>query len=171
MTDAALGMTNQPPRRLIELGVRIGSALDGRMLAVAESFSGGLIVHSLVATAGSGGWLRGGIVAYDSEVKFSVLGVERGPVVNDRTARAMAIGVATLLDAQVGLATTGVAGPEPVEGQPAGTIWVGVSIDSQVLVEHALVSGSPSEVSARGAELALRTLLATLGPRPVRANA
>jgi nicotinamide mononucleotide (NMN) deamidase PncC len=75
----------------------------------------------------------------------------------------MASEITTLLDADVGLATTGVAGPEPIEEQPAGTIWIGFSESSTSLVEHALVSGSPNEGCARGAELALKTLLKALG--------
>src|SRR5436190_10177210 len=113
--------------QLSTLAARIGAALAGRTLAIAESFSGGLIIQALVSTEGSGDWLRGGLVAYDAEVKFSLLGVKRGSVVNEETARAMASHITILLGADVGLATTGVAGPEPVEGQPAGTIWIGVS--------------------------------------------
>jgi nicotinamide-nucleotide amidase len=155
-------MQGSPPAKLTDLGERVGNALAGRKLAVAESFSGGLILHALVATEGSGEWLRGGVVAYDAEVKFSLLGVERGPVVNEETARAMATSVAKLLDADVGLATTGIAGPERVEGQPPGTMWISVATDARTTAEHGRFDGTPGEVCDRGAELALEVLLGAL---------
>jgi PncC family amidohydrolase len=149
-----------------DLARRLSVALDGRTLAVAESVTGGLLTHCLVAAEGSGDWLRGGLVAYDPEVKYSILGVERGPLINERTARTMATGVAHLLNAHVGLATTGVAGPEPLEGNPAGTIWVGVAMDGSVMVERLQCSGTPDEVCERAVERAVRILLAALTPTP-----
>jgi nicotinamide-nucleotide amidase len=106
----------------------VGDLLRGRSLtlAVAESLTGGLVASRLVAIAGSSEWFRGGVVAYDAEVKFSVLGVRRGPVVSAECAEQMAEGVARVAGADVAVATTGVAGPEELEGQPVGTVFVGV---------------------------------------------
>jgi nicotinamide-nucleotide amidase len=103
----------------------------GLTLAVAESLTGGLVASRLVNVPGSGDWFRGGIVAYDSEVKFSVLGVPRGPVVTADAARAMAEGVRRLTGADVGLATTGVAGPDTQEDQPVGTVYLGVALPGE----------------------------------------
>ena len=103
----------------------------GLTLAVAESLTGGLVASRLVNVPGSGDWFKGGVVAYDSEVKFSVLGVPRGPVVTAEAARAMAEGVRRLTGADVGLATTGVAGPDTQEGQPVGTVFLGLALPGE----------------------------------------
>jgi len=100
----------------------------GLTLAVAESVTGGLIASRLVGVAGASKWFRGGVVSYASEVKFDLLNVPVGPVVSAEAAEAMASGVRQLLKADVGLSVTGVAGPEEQDGQPAGTVFVGLSI-------------------------------------------
>jgi len=107
----------------------------GLTLAVAESVTGGLIASRLVGVAGASQWFRGGVVSYASEVKFDLLKVPVGPVVSGDAAEAMAIGVRTLLRADVGLSITGVAGPEEQDGQPAGTVFVGLSIGEDL--QHA----------------------------------
>jgi nicotinamide-nucleotide amidase len=100
----------------------------GLTLAVAESVTGGLIASRLVGVVGASKWFRGGVVSYASEVKFELLKVPVGPVVSAVTAEAMASGVRALLHADVGLSVTGVAGPEEQDGQPAGTVFVGLSL-------------------------------------------
>ncbi len=107
----------------------------GLTLAVAESVTGGLIASRLVGVAGASHWFRGGVVSYASEVKFDLLKVPVGPVVSGDAAEAMAIGVRTLLKADVGLSVTGVAGPEEQDGQPAGTVFVGLSLGESL--QHA----------------------------------
>lgn len=104
----------------------------GLTLAVAESLTGGLVASRIVAVPGSSDWFRGGVVAYASEVKFDVLGVPKGPVVSEAAARAMADGVRTLLGADVGLSTTGVAGPTEQEGHPPGTVWLGLALGDEI---------------------------------------
>jgi nicotinamide-nucleotide amidase len=101
----------------------------GLTVAVAESMTGGLVASRLVEVPGASEWFRGGVVSYQSRVKFDVLGVPEGPVVSEEAARAMAEGVAKLMDADVGLSVTGVAGPAEQEGQPAGTVFFGLTID------------------------------------------
>jgi nicotinamide-nucleotide amidase len=71
-------------------------------------------------------------VSYDSEVKFDVLGVPEGPVVSAEAAEAMATGARRVLGADVGLAVTGVAGPAEQDGQPVGTVFVGLALDDVV---------------------------------------
>lgn len=95
-------------------------------LALAESLTGGLVAARLVNVPGASTWFRGAVVAYDSPVKFSLLGVPEGPVVSARAARAMAVGARRVLGADVGLAVTGVAGPEEQDGQRPGTVFVGL---------------------------------------------
>lgn len=108
----------------------VGVLLEDRglSLAVAESMTGGLVASRLVDVPGSSGWFKGGVVSYDSQVKFDVLGVRRGPVVCDEAAIEMAEGVRKLLKTDVGLSVTGVAGPAEQEGQPVGTVWFGIAI-------------------------------------------
>lgn len=102
---------------------------QGRTLALAESVTGGLVSARLTGVAGASDVLRGSIVSYASDVKFSVLGVPEGPVVTEEAAAAMALGACRVLGADVGLALTGVAGPAEQEGQPVGTLCVGIAID------------------------------------------
>jgi nicotinamide-nucleotide amidase len=100
-------------------------------LATAESFTGGLISARVVAVPGASRWFRGGVVSYASEVKFSLLKVDEGPVVSADAAAQMAEGVRQLLGAEVGLATTGVAGPDPQDGLPPGTAFVGIALPGE----------------------------------------
>jgi nicotinamide-nucleotide amidase len=104
----------------------------GFTVAVAESLTGGLVASRMVSVPGSSDWFRGGVVAYASEVKHDVLDVPEGPVVSEAAAMAMADGVRRLLGADIGLSTTGVAGPTDQEGHPPGTVWLGMAIGADV---------------------------------------
>ena len=104
----------------------------GLTLAVAESLTGGLVASRIVAVPGSSEWFKGGVVAYDSQVKADLLDVPEGPVISETAAMAMADSVRRRLDADVGLATTGVAGPAEQEGHPPGTVWLGVAVGDEV---------------------------------------
>lgn len=97
-------------------------------LSVAESLTGGLVASRLVNIRGSSDWFKGGVVAYDSEVKFNVLGVRRGPVVCAECAAEMAEGVRRLTSSDIGLSTTGVAGPTSQEGVEPGTVFFGLAL-------------------------------------------
>jgi nicotinamide-nucleotide amidase len=100
----------------------------GWTLAVAESLTGGLVASRIVSIAGASEWFRGGVVTYASDLKRSLLGVAEGPVVSPEVAAEMADGVRRRLGADVGLATTGVAGPTEQDGQPVGTVFAGVAL-------------------------------------------
>jgi nicotinamide-nucleotide amidase len=100
----------------------------GLTLAVAESLTGGLVASRLTAIPGASDVFRGGVVSYASEVKFDLLEVSPGPVVNEPAAVEMAEGVQRLLKADVGLSLTGVAGPTEQDGVPVGTVCVGVAL-------------------------------------------
>lgn len=99
----------------------------GLTLGLAESVTGGLVSGRLTAVPGASQVLRGSIVSYASDVKFDVLGVPRGPVVSESAAIAMAEGARRVLGSDIGLALTGVAGPTEQDGQPVGTLWVGIA--------------------------------------------
>jgi nicotinamide-nucleotide amidase len=99
----------------------------GLTLAVAESLTGGLVAARLVNVPGASTWFRGGVVAYASDVKRSLLGVPPGPVVSEDAVKAMAAGVRSALGADVGLGVTGVAGPDPQEDVKPGTVFLGIA--------------------------------------------
>ena len=101
---------------------------QGLTLAIAESLTGGLVAARLTAIAGASDVFRGGVVSYSSEVKFELLDVSSGPVVNEPTAVEMAEGVQRLLGADVGLGLTGVAGPTEQDDVPVGTVCIGVAL-------------------------------------------
>jgi nicotinamide-nucleotide amidase len=122
----------------------------GQSLAVAESVTGGLATCRLTAVPGAGEVVRGGVVAHASEIKFRLLGVPEGPVVTCEAAAAMAAGVRRLLGADVGLATTGVAGPAEQEGQPAGTVCLGLALGERTAAEVVRLPGDPSRVRQYG---------------------
>jgi nicotinamide-nucleotide amidase len=97
-------------------------------LGVAESLTGGLIAGRLVDVPGASRWFRGGVVAYASDVKRSLLAVPEGPVVTEAAAGAMASGAVRTLGSDVALGITGVAGPESDEGVEVGTVFVGIAL-------------------------------------------
>jgi nicotinamide-nucleotide amidase len=103
----------------------------GETLAVAESLTGGLVAAEITAVPGASKAFRGSVTAYATELKHELLGVdvtllaERGAV-DAEVAAQMAAGVRKALGADWGIATTGVAGPEPQDGQPVGTVYVAV---------------------------------------------
>ncbi|MFM7762364.1 MAG: competence/damage-inducible protein A, partial [Acidimicrobiaceae bacterium] len=97
-------------------------------LGIAESVTGGLVSGRLTAIAGASDVFRGAIVSYDSEVKFELLNVTRGPVVSETAAKEMAMGVRKALGSDIGLALTGVAGPTEQDGVKVGTLCVGLAM-------------------------------------------
>jgi len=113
-------------------------------IAVAESLTGGLLVAELIKTPGASAVVRGGIVAYDTRLKHSLLGVDagllalHGPVHPD-VARQMAAGVRAALTvddlpADIGISTTGVAGPDPQGGVAVGTVFVAIALGIDIHV-------------------------------------
>ena len=143
--------------RLKELGWTVG---------VAESLTGGLVAASLVSVPGASAVVRGGVVAYATDIKQSLLGVDatllaaHGPV-HPRVARQMAEGVRRALGttsgaADVGIATTGIAGPLSPDGQPVGTVHLAVSTPLGSRVESLVLSGDRDEIRAEAAALAVR---------------
>jgi nicotinamide-nucleotide amidase len=104
----------------------------GETVAFAESLTGGLVCAAVVSVPGASDVVRGAIVAYAGDLKVTLLGVDEQVLARDgtvaaSTARAMARGVTDRLGATYGLATTGVAGPDPSEGKPPGTVHVAVA--------------------------------------------
>ena len=141
-----------------DLGPALIAALTAkhRTIAVAESLTGGMLVAELIATPGASAVVLGGVVAYSTELKHTLLGVDaetlaaHGPVHPDVAAQ-MAAGVRERLavggePAWIGLSTTGVAGPEPQDGVPVGTVYLGFAIGDQVTTKLLHLSGSRGEI-------------------------
>jgi len=110
----------------------------GLTLGLAESVTGGLVSGRLTSIPGASDVLRGSVVSYSSEVKFDLLGVPRGPVVNEAAAVAMAEGARRVLGADVALSLTGVAGPAEQDGQPVGTLCIAVAMNGRSTVSTTL---------------------------------
>ena len=101
----------------------------GLTIATAESLTAGLVSATLAEVPGASAVLRGGAVTYATDTKHTVLGIDSAllvHVVSEPVVRAMARAACALLQADLGLATTGVAGPDRLDEQPAGTVWIAV---------------------------------------------
>ena len=119
-----------------ELEEVVGALLRDRgyRLACAESLTGGGLAERIVRVPDSSDYFAGAVVAYAADAKASVLGVSKetleGPgMVSEECAREMARGIRKAFHSDVGVSTTGVAGPDPLEGKDPGTVWVGLSAD------------------------------------------
>lgn len=117
-----------------DLAARVLAALEARgaTLAVAESLTGGLLGATVTTVAGASRVFRGGVIAYATDVKAALLGVDpdllaREGAVHPEVARQLAVGVRARLSATYGLGLTGVAGPDPQDGRPPGTLYVGLA--------------------------------------------
>lgn len=101
----------------------------GLTLATAESLTAGLLASTLAGIPGCSAVLRGGVIAYATDVKHTLLGLDERlleHVVSEQVAVGMAVASARVLGSDIGVGTTGVAGPEWLDGQPPGTVWVAV---------------------------------------------
>lgn len=101
----------------------------GLTIATAESLTAGMVSSTLAEVPGASAVLRGGVVTYATDTKGSILGLDADlleHVVSEPVVLEMARAGCELLNADLGLATTGVAGPEALDGQPAGTVWIAV---------------------------------------------
>ena len=129
-------------------------------VAAAESLTGGRVTARLVDVPGASAHVRGGIVAYATDLKTSALGVEadllaaRGAV-DPTVAEQMAHGVRRVLRADVGLATTGVAGPDPQDGHPVGTVYIAVATPETVVVSALALTGTRNEIRTETVERVL----------------
>ncbi|AXT85199.1 competence protein [Aeromicrobium sp. A1-2] len=137
-------------------------------VATAESLTGGLVCATLVGVAGASDVVLGGIVAYAPTAKTDLLGVaegliaERGTVDAD-VAAAMASGARDRFGATYGLATTGVAGPDPSEGKPVGTVHVAVAGPGGVETRRLELSGDRDTIRSETVAALLSWLVARLG--------
>lgn len=152
--DPAAGLARQVHEALLA---------RGETLALAESLTGGLLGAAVTAVPGVSATFRGGVVAYATELKTTLLGVDAhliarvGPV-DAGVAAQMAAGARERLRATYGLATTGVAGPDPQDGHPPGEVYVAVSGPGGGLHRRLELAGDRAAVRAAAVTEALRLL-------------
>ena len=141
------------------------TALQGKTLVTAESLTGGGIGGALTSVSGSSAVYKGGIISYTNEIKHRILGVpqnilDQHGAVSEPVARAMAEGVRKLLEADVAVSVTGLAGPGGDEyGNPVGTVFIGYSDAHLTEVKRFLFSGDRESIRKQTAEEALKLIL------------
>src|SRR5262249_35843435 len=139
----------------------------GLTVGTAESLTGGLVAAALTTVPGASAVVRGGIVAYAADLKSSLLSVpaariDRAGTVHPDVSLALASGAQAGLRAPVGVAPTGVAGPDPADGQPVGTVHIAVSTPARDVHEAFLLSGNRSEIRRSTVDHLLDLLVRTL---------
>ena len=135
----------------------------GQTVAVAESLTGGLVAAALTDIPGASVVVRGGVIAYATDIKARVLGVDevllaRAGSVDVEVAEQMASGVRSLMGTTYGLSTTGVAGPDPVDGKPVGMVYVAVVGPGSSRVKALDLSGDRLGIRAQCVAAALSLL-------------
>ena len=139
--------------------------LKGKSLATAESCTGGGIGAALTAVSGASEVYKGGIISYTNWVKHNVLKVDRDMLdtlgaVSGPVAEAMAAGARVVLDADIAVSVTGLAGPGGDEfGNPVGTVFIGYSDEKLTVSRKFLFSGDREAVRSQAIEAALRLIL------------
>ena len=147
------------------LSAEVLTRLAGKRLATAESLTGGGIGQALTAVSGASAVYAGGVISYTNEVKHKVLGVpmeilERYGAVSMWTAGYMAGGVRKLLNADVAVSVTGLAGPGGDEfGNPVGTVFIGYDSSAQSIAKQYRFEGTREEIREQTIEAALELIL------------
>lgn len=137
-------------------------------IAAAESLTGGMFQQEVTSIAGAGNIYNGGIVCYTNEVKQNILKVkeetiETDGVVSERCAKELAENVSKLLNSDIGISFTGVAGPTELEGKPVGTVYIGIAIKGKpTIVETLLLGGARAANRVRSVKYGLYFLLKAL---------
>ena len=139
--------------------------LKGKTLATAESLTGGGIGAALTAVPGSSAVYKGGIVSYTNEIKVNILGVTASLLdvygaVSAPVAEEMAAGVRRLLNSDIAVSVTGLAGPAGDEfSHPVGTVFIGYQDSSHTIVEHHRFEGDREEIRSQTIQAALQLIL------------
>lgn len=140
-------------------------AAKGKTLATAESLTGGGIGAALTSVAGSSAVYKGGVISYTNEIKRDVLGVrqellDRYGAVSNPVAGEMVSGVRKLLQADIAVSVTGLAGPGGDEfGNPVGTVYIGYEDAARTVVHHFRFSGDRDSVRQQTIDAALQLIL------------
>ncbi|MFN2517643.1 MAG: CinA family protein [Jatrophihabitantaceae bacterium] len=159
--DSSLDRTGAWPNSAARVHARLTEL--GATVAVAESLTGGLLCAALTAPPGASTTVRGGLVVYASDLKTELAGVseslldERGAV-DAEVALALARGARTRLGATYGVGVTGVAGPDPQDGKPVGTVFAAVAGPHGESVREHQLAGSRAEIRAAAVQVCLDLL-------------
>lgn len=125
----------------------------GLTIGTGESLTAGLVAGTLAQVPGCSAVLRGGVVAYHPDVKASMLCVSPTAlshgVVSEEVAVAMALGAAQAVGADLGVGTTGAAGPDALDGEPVGSVWIAVTGPAGVRTRHLDLAGDRDEIRRR----------------------
>ena len=130
-------------------------------LSVAESCTGGLIEHRITNVPGSSEYFKGGVVVYSNEAKIKILGVKaetlrKSGAVSSETAKEMAEGVRKCIPADIGIAVTGIAGPEGgTKEKPVGTVFIGLSTDRDIITKRYRFYGNREQIKLNTSMMAL----------------
>ena len=155
VTEGRVALHDLVARLLIE---------SGSTLAVAESITGGLLSERLVSVPGVSAVFLAGFVTYSNASKAGVLGVTEKTLrdhgaVSEECAREMAAGARRVVGADIGISTTGIAGPSgAVPGKPVGTVYLGLATADGVEAQQRQIIGDRDQIRARTAQWALDTL-------------
>ena len=150
---------------MTHLTSKVLQTLAGKTLATAESCTGGMIGQMLTAVSGSSNVYKGGIISYTNEIKQNILGVdatilEREGAVSSTVACAMAEGARRVLNTDVAVSVTGLAGPSGDDrGNPVGLVYIGYADDKGAEVISCLFEGDRDAVRTQAAEAALALIL------------
>ena len=158
MPDENIVLADQLLSRLRERGLTV---------AVAESLTGGMLMSQLVSVPGASICVRGGVVAYATALKHELLGADadllaRVGAVDPEVAQAMASGVRRVCATDVGIATTGVAGPDSQDGHPVGTVCVAVIAPEVERVTVLSLPGDRAQIRDGASRAALQLALSSL---------
>ncbi|MCE7482970.1 CinA family protein [Microbacterium profundi] len=132
---------------------------DALRVAVVESLTAGGLAHAIGAGDDASSWFAGGIVAYMTDVKQHLLNVSAGvDPCSAECAEQLAVGGLELFGGDVCVATTGVGGPDPEDGHPPGTVYLGWAMHDQRGHEHLQFEGDPDAVLSATVEAGVRLL-------------
>jgi PncC family amidohydrolase len=156
--------------------VEVGDALRkrGLTLAAAESCTGGLVGHRITNVSGSSDYYKGGVIAYANEVKAEVLQVKREILeekgaVSAECAEEMASGVRRLMDSDIGISTTGIAGPTGgTPDKPVGLVYIALATKDDVYYEKHIFHRGREGNKCEAADAALEMLKQYLSTRKVK---
>ncbi|HTP17323.1 MAG TPA: nicotinamide-nucleotide amidohydrolase family protein [Streptosporangiaceae bacterium] len=149
-------------------GTAIGQLVSrGESIAVAESLTGGMLAAALTSVPGASAVFRGALVTYATDLKASLLDVSadllaRCGAVHPEVAAEMAAGVSHRLDATAGVATTGVAGPDPADGHPVGTVFIAVHLRGSTSGQALMLTGGRRAIRVATVRHALALLISAL---------
>lgn len=139
----------------------------GLTVATAESLTAGLVSATIADVPGASAVLRGGVIAYDAEVKADLLEVPPAALalglVSEAVATALAEAARRVLRADLGIGTTGVAGPDPHDGEPVGSVWIAVAGADGARARHLDLVGDRAQIRRQTVEACWVLLRDTIG--------